>query len=101
METLVTNYSLVFPQGFDDYAAEVEAKGWFGEASLTFAGRQHPMTFYDPGRLRQEVEDEIQRGRVFFEPNLVVVASVTRQNMERAVAMLIASGEVASLSAER
>jgi hypothetical protein len=58
------------------------------------------MTFYDPVRLRQEIEDDLQRGSVFFEPNLVVVPSVTRQNMEKAVRTLIQSGDVSALSAE-
>lgn len=93
------HYLLVFPQGFDDYASEVEAKGWFSEAKLTFLGMQYRMNFYDPARLRQEIEDDIQRGSVFFETNLLVVPSVTRQNMEKAVEMLIQSGGVGSLSA--
>ena len=96
----MTDNSLVFPQGFDDYASEVESKGWFAEATLTFLGKKHWMTFYDPVGLRQEIEDELQRGSVFFEPNLVVVPSVTRQNMEKAVKTLIQSGGVSALSAE-
>lgn len=96
----MTDNSLVFPEGFDDYAFEVEAKGWFLGATFAFLGKKHRMTFYDPVRLRQAIEKELQRGSVFFEPNLVVVSSVTRQNMEKAVRALIQSGEVSALSAE-
>jgi hypothetical protein len=91
---------LVFPAGFDDYASEVEAKGWFADATLTIVGKKYRMCFYDPVRLSQEIEAELQRGKLFFEANLVVVQSVTRQNMESAVAALIRSGNVSALVAE-
>jgi hypothetical protein len=100
VESVVTNYSLVFPQEFDDYAWEVESKGWFASAKLTFLEKQYQITFYDPVRLRQTVEDELQSESVFFEPNLVVVPAVTRENMEKAIDFLIQSGGVSSLSPE-
>lgn len=96
----MTNYSLILPEEFDDYASEVESKGWFSDARLHCQGRQYGLTFYDPVRLGQEIEGELQRGGVFFEPNLVVVQSVTRQNMEKAIDILIQSGSVGSLIAE-
>ena len=97
----MTKTSLAFPQGFDSYASEVEAKGWFAEAKLVLSGKQHRLTFYDPVRLGQEIEDQLQRGTAFFEPNLVVIPSVTRENMEKAVDILIQSGGVDSLSVEQ
>lgn len=96
----MTDGSLVFPEGFDDYAFEVESKGWFAGATFAFLGKKRRMTFYDPFRLRQDIEEELQGGRFFFEPNLVVVPSVTRENMEKAVKALIQSGDVSALSAE-
>jgi hypothetical protein len=92
-------YSLTFPQGFDDYASEVEAKGWFAEATLSFRGRQYRLSFYDAARLRQEIESEFQRGSIFFEPNLVVLPAVTRQNMEKAIDTLIRTRAIGALSA--
>jgi hypothetical protein len=96
----VPDYSLVFPEGFDDYAWEVESKGWFGDARLAFMGRSYRMNFYEPVRLAQEIEDELKRGRPFFEPNLVVVPSVTRQHMEAAVEFLVEYGQLRSLVTE-
>jgi hypothetical protein len=96
----VTDYSLVFPEWFDDHAWEVESKGWFGEAKLTFTGKSYRINFYDPVRLAQEIADELERGSPFFEPNLVVVPSVTRQDMETAVQFLMQSGQLSSLVAE-
>ena len=73
----MTTYLLEFPEGYDEYASEVESKGWFGEARLSCAGRRYRLNFYDPARLVQEMQNEIQRERFFFEPNVVVVASLT------------------------
>jgi hypothetical protein len=58
------------------------------------------MNFYEPVRLAQEIEDELERGSPFFEPNLVLVPSVTRQHMETAVEHLVQSGQLSSLVAE-
>jgi hypothetical protein len=86
---IVTNHSLEFPEGFGECAWEVQAKGWFGEARLCFQGKRYRMNFYDPVRLGQEIDSAIQRSGLFFEPNLLVVQSLTRSNMEAAVARLV------------
>jgi hypothetical protein len=96
----VTDYSFVLPEDFDDYAFEVESKGWFAEARLSLSGRQYRLSFYDSVRLRQEIEDELRRGNIFFEPNLVVVQSVTRRNMEKAAELVVRSGRSSSLIGE-
>jgi hypothetical protein len=92
--------SLIFPDEFEQYAWELESKGWFGEARLEFQGRRYRLTFYAPTRLGQEIEEELQRGGFFFEPNLVVVPTVTRQNMEKAAAQLVEQGSLGSLVPE-
>jgi hypothetical protein len=96
----MSNFAFVLPADFDDYEWEVEAKGWFSEARVTASGKHYRLNFYDPVRLAQEIESELQRGDVFFEPNLVVVPAVTKSNMERAVELLVQSGQIASLVAE-
>jgi hypothetical protein len=96
----MTNHSLDFPQGYDECASEVESKGWYGEARLSFTGRRYRLNFYDPARLAQEIDGEIRRGRFFFEPNLVIVQSLTRPNMENAVTQMIELGSASSLIAE-
>jgi hypothetical protein len=100
LERNVTDYSLVFPEDFDDYEREVEAKGWFTEARLLLSGRHYRLSFYDPVRLGQEIESELRRGSVFFEPNLIVVEYVSRSNMKNSVEILMRSGAVVSLVAE-
>ena len=83
------SWALVFPDDFDDYASELVPKGWFGGARLVVSGREHALTFCDPVRLQQEIEDELRTGHVFFEPNLIVVPSVTREHMVQAVERLM------------
>jgi hypothetical protein len=96
----VSDFSLIFPEGYEDYAWELESKGCFSEARLEFQGRRYRLTFYDPARLGQDIENELQRGGVYFEPNLVVVPAVTRQNMEKAAARLMKQARLGSLVAE-
>jgi hypothetical protein len=49
----------------------------------------------------QDIESELDHAGSFFEPNLVIIQSVTRANMERAAAFLVETGQVASLVARR
>ncbi|WP_271566804.1 hypothetical protein [Bradyrhizobium sp. CCBAU 11386] len=91
---------LELPADFEDYGWEVEAKGWFSEARLIASGACYRINFYDPARLAQEIQDELARGRLFFEPNLIIVRAVTRAQMEIAAEELVQSGRVSSLLAE-
>ena len=94
------DHRMTFPDDFDDYAWEVEAKGWFSGAVLSVAGKDYPLNFYDPVRLSQSIEDELERGSSFCEPNLIVVRAVTRSQMEGAVRDMVKSGQVGSLFVE-
>jgi len=95
--TAMLNYSLTLPSDFADYEWEVTAKGYFSEAHIAVSGKQYRLSFYDAVRLSQEIESELESGGVFFEPNLVIVRSVTRIEMERAVEQLVQSGLMALL----
>jgi hypothetical protein len=96
----MSNFSFDLPADFADYEWEVTAKGCFFEARIAVSGKHYRLNFYDAVRLGQEIESEFERGGVFFEPNLVIVRSVTRLDMERAVEQLVQSGQVASLTPE-
>jgi hypothetical protein len=85
----MSSFSFDLPADFAEHEWEAEAKGWISEARLTVSGKQYRLHFFDPARLGQEIQDELECGRVFFEPNLVVVQSVTKANMERAAALLV------------
>jgi hypothetical protein len=84
----MTDYRFDLPADFEEYAWEVEIKGWFEGAVLTFQGKKYRLLFYDPVRVGQEIQSSIEREGAFFDPNLVVVPSVTRSNMQRAAARL-------------
>jgi hypothetical protein len=83
--------SLVLPVDFDDYAWEVQAKGFFPDALMLVSETRYRLTFYDPVRLSQEIDNQLQSEVAFSELNLVIVRSVTRANMEAAVSMLARS----------
>jgi hypothetical protein len=82
---------LELPTDFNEYGSEVETKGWFGGAHLSMAGKTYKLIVYDPVRLAQEIDASLHRGQIFFEPNLVVVKSVTREAMEQAAEQLLSA----------
>jgi hypothetical protein len=69
-------------------------KGWFSGAAMIVSGTRYQLNFYDPVRLRQTIEEELENGSLFFEPNLVIVKSVTGSEMEQAVRQLAESDQV-------
>lgn len=96
----MTSYRLEFPDEFTECAWEVEAKGWLPGVVAVIGGWRYPLTFYDPVRLSQDIEAEIANGRPFFEPNLIVVPTVTRACIESAVGGLVAAGRYGSWAPE-
>lgn len=79
---------LILPDDFDDYAGEVERKGWFAHATVLKNGIRQDVTFYDPVRLQQDVELELTSGPVELDEPIIVVEAVTKENMEKAVAAM-------------
>jgi len=86
---------LRLPSDFDDYLSD--AKGYFRGAQLTYKGQVYVLTFYDPVRLAQEIEADLERSGFFFEENMIVVREVSRQLLEDAVKKLVATGQVNQL----
>ena len=72
----MVSYELSLPEDFDDYEWEVESKGWFNGAVLTYQHKQYKLNFYDPTRLAQEIADELSDHNVFLEDNMLVLRKV-------------------------
>jgi hypothetical protein len=66
---------------------EVHDKGVFQHAVAVLpGGRRVPVSFWDPIRLRQDIEFHFNRGKTCFsEVGLIVVPSITHENMTVAV----------------
>jgi hypothetical protein len=88
----MTEYGIDFPEGFDEFEWEAEAKGWLQGAVVTINRRRYRVTFYDPIRLAQDIEDELQEKSVYLESNVLVVASITREQMRAAVEVVAKNG---------
>jgi len=90
--SIVIEHALEFPEGFNDFAGEAESKGWLEGATAVIAGKRYRVIFYDPTSLAQDIEGELKESAVFFEPNLLVVPSVTRAHMEAAIEAIARTG---------
>lgn len=73
---------LLFPSDFKDYAWEVESKGVFWGAAVRIDDALINVTFYEPFRLQQDVEPDLEAGRIFTVKNLLVIKKVTVTNMQ-------------------
>jgi hypothetical protein len=82
---------LSFPYGFDERdAIESEERGYFGQAIVELpTGARVKVCFYDPVRLSQDLETMQESGEVCLaEAGLIVLPSVTLENMEKAIQRL-------------
>lgn len=94
----MSDIKVEFPSYYDDlYAWEVEAKGWLQGVAFTTDGRRYSVTFYDPVTLAQDSAEEVAGGGVFLEPNLIVIAAVTRENIVAAIDAIVRTGQHAEL----
>jgi hypothetical protein len=87
-------FEVVFPDWYDERGeSEAEAKGWLQGVEVRFSnGAVHPLFFYDPVRLAQDLEEETAQGRPFIGyPGLVVVPGITREAIVGVVAKLVES----------
>lgn len=76
---------LKLPDGFQDYAWEVEAKGAFWDATVRLEDLEVAVIFYDPVRLAQDVTDELAERPTFELKRVIVVRSVTEESMRVAI----------------
>lgn len=87
-------YRLEFPQEFLEREFEYTAKGYASGVRICADHGCADITFYDPTRLSQDIDDEVPGDGYFACANLVVVPEVTREAITRAVASLEAGGFV-------
>ena len=87
--------SLHFRESLDEYFWwEISQKGWYtGTVAELPGGKYYALTFYDPSRLSQDLQGEVELGRpCLVEHALVVVPEVTKACMNAAVQMLFSRG---------
>jgi len=85
-------YTIQFPEYFDSYAGEIEAKGVFTDVKIVVGDKTHEPVFYDLARLAQDIAADLERDGLFSVGAIVVVPRVTREEIEAAVATLSEGG---------
>lgn len=86
---------LIFEHGIDEKDEfEARMRGYRSHVWVELSdGTKHRVTFFDPVRLTQELEQETELGRPFVgEPGLIVVPEVTKEYMETAARTLASEG---------
>jgi len=86
---------LVYEHGMDERdEAEAQMRGYRSHVWVEMNdGSRHRVTFFDPVRLKQELELETSMGRPFVcEPGLIVIPEVTKEYMETAARTLADEG---------
>jgi hypothetical protein len=87
--------TLLFEGGWSERdASEAEARGYRSHVTAVLPdGRRYALVFYDPVRLRQDLQEESRLGRGYIaEPGMIVVDIVTRARMQVAVDQLLGDG---------
>ncbi len=91
----MAKFTIHFPDWFDERGEwEAEMKGWLPGAAVELAGgTRYPVFFYDPVRLRQDLDADAAEGRPYVaEPGLIVLPTVTRAAIQLAVERLVEDG---------
>ena len=100
MATDTSAYTIVFPDWYGERCEwEAPARGYLTGVEVHLPdGRRYALTFYDPVRLTQTLEDDGREGRSYFaEPGLVVLPEVSTGAIQAAVPGLLRDGYLDSL----
>lgn len=86
------DFRIEWPEPMDEFDWAVqEAKGWLA-VTVAWVGGSRVVEVYDPVRLAQSVTGEVARLGRFSSRSLLVVPSVTPENIETAVAAIADEG---------
>lgn len=86
---------LIFEHGFNEQDAdEAEARGYLSHVTVDLGdGRYYPVIFYDAVRLQQDLEVETKQGTPYVaDPGMIVLDTITLENMQKAVLQLSRGG---------
>jgi hypothetical protein len=82
---------------FSDYAWEVESKGCL-ELDIQIFDKIYTFNFYDPIRLNQTIENDLNSNQYFFCENLVILPKVNLKNIEKFIEDIIDTPYLLSFS---
>ncbi|MFE2540315.1 hypothetical protein [Actinacidiphila glaucinigra] len=86
------DFRIEWPAPMDEYDWAIqEAKGWL-DVTVVWNGGRRVVEVYDPVRLAQSVTDDMGRLGRFTAGSLLVVPSVTRENIESAISAIADKG---------
>ncbi|VWB09768.1 hypothetical protein BLA6993_00281 [Burkholderia lata] len=82
-----------YPSWYDDLAEfEHEEKGFLEGVLVTSEEGDITLNFYDAARFAQDATDGVRDNGFFYMPNVVVVESVSRRNIEAAAQRIVDGG---------
>jgi hypothetical protein len=85
---------LVLPEEYDDLDwSQITEKGWFeAEVELENSGK-YKLNYYDPIRLKQDIDYYLSKGERYFDlPNLVVLPEITLNTIKESIRSLWEKG---------
>ncbi|MBJ9704484.1 hypothetical protein [Acinetobacter calcoaceticus] len=91
------NYIINLSDDFSEYVWKIELKGCF-EVDIQVFDKLYTFNFYDPIRLKQNIEDDLRSDQYFFCENLVVLPKVNLRNIEKFIEDIIDTPYLLSFS---
>jgi hypothetical protein len=85
-------HEVVFPEWYNERGEwEANEKGWLQGVEIRFSnGDVHPLFFYDPVRLAQDLETDVKHGRPFVaHPGMIVIPEITREAIVEVIGRLV------------
>ena len=85
---------LHFREPFETVAWEVSAKGYYGGVTVELEdGSRYSVYFYEPVRLAQDLESEVESGGACIaEPGMIIIPEINEENIRRAIKELNKEG---------
>jgi len=81
---------ITYPNWYDELAEfEHEEKGYLEGVELSTNVHKAVLNFYNIARLTQDADNDVQNRGFFYMKNIVIVESVTRENIEASARRIV------------
>lgn len=87
-------HQIIFPEDIEDYEWLIPAKGYVLNIIVLFKKNRYALEYYDPIRLLQDIKARLSNEDFFFEPNIVLIPTVNRENVVSCINKLVSSNQI-------
>jgi hypothetical protein len=87
-------HEIIFPSDFDEYEWLINSRGYISDIIVLLNGDRYALNIYDSVRFSQDLKNGLSCADYFFEPNVVILPELNRENIISCINRLVSSNQM-------